>query len=124
MILLGVVLYLLLGAGGAIPAEPLPERGHAPHGAWFGLHDAPAEYACERVCNSDLYLPAATHLAPPRGMERQRGFDAAERTSLTQGCRWPAAGRQRGYSAHTVPLFPAGARAADYYVYLLRRLLI
>lgn len=125
LILLGVVLYLLLGASGAIPAGSQPERIRPSHGAWLVQDGTLDEYACERVCNSDLQLPATVRLAAPCATERQRGFDASERAPLTRGCRWLACGRrQRGYSVHHVYMFPAGARAADYYVYLLRRLLI
>lgn len=124
LILLGVVLYLLLGAGGAIPADPILKPRAAIAGQLLAQHRAFDQYACQRICNSDLQVSAPARIAAP-GAERVRGFDSSARALWQHGPGWPAAQpRQRGYANRIQHLFPAGARAADYYVYLLRRLLI
>ena len=62
LILLGVVLYLLLGAGGAIPADAVPRRIETVSGCSPELNRTIDRFACERICNSDLQLPAPARI--------------------------------------------------------------
>lgn len=124
LILLGVVLYLLLGAGGAIPADAVPRRIETVSGCSPELNRTIDRFACERICNSDLQLPAPARIAVPRVRDRVCGFEVSVRMALLHGA-WQAAARGLGgCEAHILHLLPAGSRAADYYVYVLRRLLI
>ena len=74
LILLGVVLYLLLGAGGAIPADAVPRRIETVSGCSPELNRTIDRFACERICNSDLQLPAPARIAVPRVRDRVCGF--------------------------------------------------
>lgn len=104
-------------------------KGHVcvpTHCAELTIDPACAEqWHCERICNSDLNLPRLTREVVPVQTvpaSQQGGMSFAVRA--LQRHATGGFGTLKGTSVFHYLILSSGARAADYYVYRLRRLII
>lgn len=107
--------------GGEAPASPA-----APTAILTFSHAAADQWRCERAYNSDLNLSRAFQEVTPVQVPPvtfRGGAANADRPSLRFGA-CDCAGSLKATSIFNFPIPLSGGRAADYYVYRLRRLII
>lgn len=124
---LGFILLLAVSCLFTTGGGPKAHASRAVQSAVLSIDRAAAdEWRCERICNSDLNVPRVLQEVTPvqASATSFRGAADTERLSLRHAAAGRGAGSLKATSCFNFPISVFGVRAADYYVFRLRRLII